>query len=1225
MRKRYTYQTGGEQEQSWMDLIGSYIPAIPEYYNKIVNYFDEPDNFSEAFSRARAEGKPTFVFDGKEYNTSLKKEIPASKQKATKSVAKKATSALFSPELFLRQGFMESRFKPSVVSGKETSRVGAMGLAQLMPSTIETYKKAHPDEEFDPYNPEHSVNAQKWFMNWLSERPYLNKPGQSVDVTRAKVLGAYNWGPGNMKTFLEGQKAKGVDIYNSLDWVENLDEEPRKYIQGILLNQLPSFQQEIERDTVNSPYNKLYGFKRSGGAVNPLAQLYNDNLYEAEDGVEYQGPSLVNYLATKGVKFDKESRRELAKLMGVENYDFSADKNLELLYRLRSNKEAFSNIPQAFNPYTVEELENYAAKTQTPVLNPQQEAIANAFRSEVIGNYFNYQNSINKGIADARTASLQRPVQAAPVEIPVSKSVFPDNALLNLYQQSIQKGIADSKKNSQVFNGNFGSESPKKSVQEPPIVAAYPSSQVDEALLTAYQNSIQRGLADAQQSSVSFNGDQGSWPIPAPAKPPAKRLVDVKSADVKNKAKELENNQDEISWYENALDRFTKAFNSNNISFSGTGFIPGQPEQTVRHAVLNTIGLVSDDAQKLFDNYLKRKDLKDNENLQETRTKFTIPKDYKPAIVAGDTIPIDKDRYVLPAMIDLNQTKWGVRNRGDFRPVNTEAADITAFTDFVPAGQYFQKNPADKETSTYIGVDADGNVKVGNKRDFLGTNYSISKTFGNKIVDFPLEADGKMKLKNSSPAASNKHLSPVIQVMGDDGKLQEGRMNLLIPKKSRDTNSFGQITGGRVIFKTPAGEQYLVSGSAEDIRKAFYSIKGNNPWVEAVTLDNGSYAMGYRTKKGIITEKELRDYQGGNTTGSVFLYLKPGDYLRGSEKKQFKDVQMSTPNIRTEKDESFKKGHSLTNAQKAIVLHHTGFSDTTGVSKGMSRAMRQVNEHFQKPGASSHVVIDFDGTRYNFAKPDQVTFHAGKSRLRDQDDVNDFGIGIEFQGDTSKKPLTDKQISSFVEYIAPIIKEKKIPLENIVTHTDIRQQYMNKYPDDRNVLGKIDVSEKDYSRILAELKKRRIYRKGGPIMSSRGQWDYPGQDTIVPTPDGRITMQGVPYPVYGQDETGYGQMMYPGAEYQFPGQMVYETPMMKSGGQHGGLDRWFAEKWVDIKTGKPCGRQEGENRSYPACRPSRRVSSETPKTRSEMSPSEKAKFKQTKTSSARIPYNHKRN
>jgi hypothetical protein len=87
---------------------------------------------------------------------------------------------------------------------------------------------------------------------------------------------------------------------------------------------------------------------------------------------------------------------------------------------------------------------------------------------------------------------------------------------------------------------------------------------------------------------------------------------------------------------------------------------------------------------------------------------------------------------------------------------------------------------------------------------------------------------------------------------------------------------------------------------------------------------------------------------------------------------------------------------------------------------------------------------------------------------------------------------------------------------------------------------------------------------------------------------------------------------------------IFSNINFSQGGQHGGLDRWFAEKWVDVKTGKTCGRQEGENRSYPACRPSRRVSSETPKTSSEMSPSEKAKFKRTKTSSQRIPYNHKR-
>ena len=74
----------------------------------------------------------------------------------------------------------------------------------------------------------------------------------------------------------------------------------------------------------------------------------------------------------------------------------------------------------------------------------------------------------------------------------------------------------------------------------------------------------------------------------------------------------------------------------------------------------------------------------------------------------------------------------------------------------------------------------------------------------------------------------------------------------------------------------------------------------------------------------------------------------------------------------------------------------------------------------------------------------------------------------------------------------------------------------------------------------------------------------------------------------------------------------------------GGLTRWFKENWVDVKTGKPCGRKKGEKRGYPACRPSKRVSSKTPKTASEMSASEKARFKRAKTSSKKITYQHRR-
>jgi hypothetical protein len=98
---------------------------------------------------------------------------------------------------------------------------------------------------------------------------------------------------------------------------------------------------------------------------------------------------------------------------------------------------------------------------------------------------------------------------------------------------------------------------------------------------------------------------------------------------------------------------------------------------------------------------------------------------------------------------------------------------------------------------------------------------------------------------------------------------------------------------------------------------------------------------------------------------------------------------------------------------------------------------------------------------------------------------------------------------------------------------------------------------------------------------------------------------------------------YFGMNYKNIAPMMYEY---KKGGNFGGLNRWFAEKWVDVKTGKPCGRQEGESRrSYPACRPSVRVNNKTPKTSSELSSFEKEKFKRSKTSSQRIKYQHKRN
>ena len=75
---------------------------------------------------------------------------------------------------------------------------------------------------------------------------------------------------------------------------------------------------------------------------------------------------------------------------------------------------------------------------------------------------------------------------------------------------------------------------------------------------------------------------------------------------------------------------------------------------------------------------------------------------------------------------------------------------------------------------------------------------------------------------------------------------------------------------------------------------------------------------------------------------------------------------------------------------------------------------------------------------------------------------------------------------------------------------------------------------------------KKLSRSKGFKITPNGQWEFPGENTLIPS--NQITMKGVPYPVFGMDDTGYSQMMYPGMEYTYPGSMVYEIPMAQEGG-----------------------------------------------------------------------------
>lgn len=147
------------------------------------------------------------------------------------------------------------------------------------------------------------------------------------------------------------------------------------------------------------------------------------------------------------------------------------------------------------------------------------------------------------------------------------------------------------------------------------------------------------------------------------------------------------------------------------------------------------------------------------------------------------------------------------------------------------------------------------------------------------------------------------------------------------------------------------------------------------------------------------------------------------------------------------------------NAVEGIVLHHTA-------TESLEKSLKILTD--SASGVSCHVLIDTDGSRYVLASPEAITWHAGRSRLNGKEGCNNFTVGIEFQGNTVEQPLTDRQIESAIDYVLPIMEEYEIPMSNIVTHEQIRDNYKKAHPK-RKTPPKVDVTPDEYARFMTAL------------------------------------------------------------------------------------------------------------------------------------------------------------
>lgn len=117
-------------------------------------------------------------------------------------------------DLLTRMLYTESRFREDVISGAVRSRTGAIGIAQVLPSTARDPGYGVPPLQ-DPTNPAASIPWAAAYLRAMFNRTH----------SWAKALGAYNQGLGAV---LRASKAGGDD------WLAYMPDEGRNYVVGII-------------------------------------------------------------------------------------------------------------------------------------------------------------------------------------------------------------------------------------------------------------------------------------------------------------------------------------------------------------------------------------------------------------------------------------------------------------------------------------------------------------------------------------------------------------------------------------------------------------------------------------------------------------------------------------------------------------------------------------------------------------------------------------------------------------------------------------------------------------------------------------------------------------------------------------------------------------------------------------------------------------------------------
>ena len=201
------------------------------------------------------------------YPISLPERVPVAIQSgASAPVAVEVPSDnLFTDEMIARRA-LKQRYAESAFDDKAKSHAGAQGAWQIMPITLKDYLGRGRGKAGDLNDPEYNRKVRDWVMGIIPRD--LKEFWSDSDSDRAKLAklyAAYNWGAGNLRSFLRKKRDAGVDISNPDNWVDDLNPETRRYVKYLAFDE--DIPDSIYTNSAFEDAARKRGYMAKGGKI----------------------------------------------------------------------------------------------------------------------------------------------------------------------------------------------------------------------------------------------------------------------------------------------------------------------------------------------------------------------------------------------------------------------------------------------------------------------------------------------------------------------------------------------------------------------------------------------------------------------------------------------------------------------------------------------------------------------------------------------------------------------------------------------------------------------------------------------------------------------------------------------------------------------------------------------------------------------------------------------